>query len=320
MHRGSESCSAPLAAIDVGTNTLRLLIGCFSRGRLQRIAAERAVTRLGRQLMATGLLDREGALHSIATLLEFKAICKKKGVRRISALGTSALREARDSGAFVNEVRERTGISIEIISGEREAELTLKGIVNDYASTAGPAVVLDIGGGSTEWILYGEGSARESIPIGALKLHEQFITSDPPIAEDVERLKNYIDKFVIDSFLKYSRQKKSPLDPVSKRLIATGGTATTVAAIDMALGVYDGERVHLHTLFRPSVEAILRRLVLLPAKERAGTPGLEPERAEIIIPGLLILLAFMDALRIDSLVVSDHGLLEGALMELVENS
>ena len=329
-----------IAAIDIGTNTLRLLIGRVNNGRLARVASERAVTRPGKDLIKTGVLSADSIDKSLKALGSFKTTCDKHNVSKIIAVGTSALREAKNSLDFIDAVKRGTGIEIEIISGEREAELTVKGVTAGFEDKKRPDAffIIDIGGGSTEWIIYkgnnqlsavsGQKQNKKtgfhssllthhsslllmgSIPVGAVKLFETFIKHDPPAPAELDECRDFIHSKISAAF--DSSLLLGPLDP-SLSLIATGGTPTTVAAIDLGLDKYDGDRIHMHKISATVLTTIFNRLVSLPQEERSKVKGLGPERSDIIIPGVLVLMALMEYLKIRETVISDYGLLEGLL-------
>ncbi|BCB96267.1 bifunctional 3-dehydroquinate synthase/phosphatase [Dissulfurispira thermophila] len=312
-----------IAVIDIGTNTIRFLVGYMKRGNVVRITTDRSVTRLGKDLQKTGTLNKENIKKSIRYIIKLKKLCEEYGVQKIIAVGTSALREANNSEEFLFDVKRNTGIDIEIISGQKEAELTLKGIISslpDFNNIL-PLLLVDIGGGSTEWILYNAKYKMQnntesrninpslnmgSVPIGAVKLSESFIKHDPPTPNELMTIK----KFLLEKFSNLSLLISCPL----LNLIATGGTATTIAAIDMNMNKYDGDIIHLHRISIHTINAIYKRLIALHHEERGRIKGLETERADIIIPGTLILLIFMEVLNIKEVIVSDYGLLEGAII------
>lgn len=317
-----DICPAPIAVIDVGTNTIRLLVGCVKEGKIVRIATNRFVTRLGKDLQRTGRLNPDSVERSVISIIKLKELCKKYGVQKIIALGTSALREAKTSKEFLADIKRDTGIDIEIISGEKEAELTLKGVLasgvrgqesgeKEYQTY----FIVDIGGGSSEWILDArvEGKNSEvrmgSIPIGAVKLFETFIKHDPPAPEELIHMKNLVSQ---QFFMALNSTLITRLSSLS--LIATGGTATTIAAMDMGMDEYDRDKIHLHKISLPALKTIYKKLTMLPHNERSKIKGLELERADIIISGTLILLALMETLNIEEVIASDYGLLEGALI------
>ena len=175
-----------IASIDVGSNTLRLLIARVEQDRLIDVFSDRKITRLGNRLDETGRLQDDNIEASISALREFSSVISRYGVRRIKAVATSAVREASNSDTFIRRVLDATGIPIEVIPGEKEAELTLKGILAAFPAfgcrALPPAMfILDIGGGSTEWVLYRDQSHIDmgSIPVGVIKLTQNFLTTDP---------------------------------------------------------------------------------------------------------------------------------------------
>ncbi|HKN18477.1 MAG TPA: hypothetical protein VJW95_01670, partial [Dissulfurispiraceae bacterium] len=234
------------------------------------------------------------------------------------AVGTSALRDADNSQEFIEAVKARTGILINVISGDKEADLTVRGILGNGTGLSMPAFITDVGGGSTEWIFCDSTAtiaAKTSLQIGALRLHEQFIHSDPPDPAEIENIKNTIFESVTHSFQMLWIRSGFNVDDI-KSFVATGGTATTAAAIDMGLETYNADSIHLHTISLKALKAILEYLLSLPLRERNIVRGLEPERADIIIPGIIILLTLMEILKTEVMIVSDYGLLEGILLTL----
>jgi exopolyphosphatase/guanosine-5'-triphosphate,3'-diphosphate pyrophosphatase len=312
--------STPVAVIDIGTNTIRFLIGCVKEGNIIRIATQREVTRLGKDIQKTCRLNQHSIEKSKRFILKLKEICKEYGVQKIIALGTSALREAKNSKEFLAEIKKNVGIDIKIISGEKEAELTLKGIlpsIHYSFFSLSHLLLIDIGGGSTEWIFFNKLKfnmqnskvSMGSIPIGSVKLFESFIKHDPPTPEELIHMKNLISQQFFISLNSSLDTRHSSLS-----LIATGGTATTIAAIDMNMDEYDGDKIHLHKISLTTLRKIYEKLITLPHDERSKIKGLEPERADIIIAGTLILLTLMETLNIKEFIVSDYGLLEGAII------
>ncbi len=301
-----------LASIDVGSNTLRLLIGSIENGRAKRIHAERATTRLAEGLQQNGLLRAENMERSLRALSDFSDTIARFRVPEVRAIGTSALREAGNSGEFINRALASTGIRIEVISGEREAELTALGVLSGLPSFHGPSLIIDIGGGSTEWIIHDQGlpvhPAYGSVPLGVVGLLDRFITTDPPIAEEVSALEEEVSHVVRPLLSGYG-------GPAPQRLIGTGGTVTTLAAIDLGLAEYDPGRVHLHVLTVERLRLIRNRLFALPLDERARIDGPEKGRADLIIPGVLLTMKVLEILGLGRMIVSDSGILDGLLQE-----
>ncbi len=311
------------AAIDIGTNTLRLLIGHIDNGKLFRLQTSRSVTRLGQGLNTQGILIQDNIDNSISSLKQFKALIDKFKVQKIVAVGTSALRDAGNREAFVEAVKVQTGIDVIIISGDMEAELTVKGVLGYDPAPEFPTFITDIGGGSTEWILSDKDvsdslvstccTIKGSIQIGAVRLYERFIRSDPPAKSEIDHIKNKVFESVSRSFRTEGISFRIHNNDI-RSFVATGGTATTVAAIDMGLNTYDAEKVHLYRMSFASLKRLLEHLSSMPLCDRTNVKGLEPGRADIIIPGILILITVMEILKADTLTISDYGLLEGLLL------
>lgn len=324
-----HDCPTPVAVMDIGTNTIRLLIGCGSDGKVIRIASHRVTTRLGRDVLKTGVLNAESMRKSVLSIGRFKELCVRYKVQKIIAVGTSALREAENNKEFLERVRENTGIDINIISGEEEARLTLIGVLGSgIRSQSGKNqvfLIADIGGGSTEWILYTYCRLKNkkivkssicninmgSIPIGAVKLYETFIKHDPPLPQELEHMKDYISKTFLN-FFDISLITHHP----SFSFIATGGAATTIAALNIGMDRYNGDRIHMHNISSATIKTIYEELIALPFNERTKLKMLELERADIIISGTLILLTIMQKLlNVKEVIISDYGLLEGAIID-----
>lgn len=313
--------SAPVAVIDVGTNTLRLVVGRVVEGRVVRVASARSVTRLGRDLLSTSRLDREAIARSITCLASFKAQSDACGASEVIAVGTSALREARNSAEFLNEAFRKTGISVRVIPGEEEADLTLRGIRGGLPAEPLPAgggeLILDVGGGSTEWVFCKEVCGSGSLPLGAVKMSEQFLLHDPPHTEEITAMKRAVSECLLASPLNSHLkgiEESGRVKTHGVRLIATGGTATTVAAIDMELERYDSERVHLHRVGVQRLRDMCGNLAALPLGERRQVRGCDAGRADIIVGGAAILLTVMEQYGCREVIVSDFGLLEGLLL------
>jgi len=300
------------AAIDVGSNTLRLLIGEIQGNIFSRIHAARAVTRLAAGIRDTGILRQENMRKSVSVLRGFSRSLSEHRVARVEAVGTSALRDAGNSHEFLDMVLQETGIGIRIISGLREAELTVKGILMGAKGRDGVSLIIDIGGGSTEWVLHtSRGSPLcGSLHIGVVNLFERFIKTDPPSSADILAVNRELDAHLLP--LKQEIAERAL--PV-KNFIGTGGTITTLAAIDLQLKEYNPEKVHMHGISLQRLSLLRDMLVSLPLDRRRNVGGLEPERADLIIPGVLLTIRLMDFGGFPEIVVSDYGLLEGLIKE-----
>ncbi len=231
-----------LASIDVGSNTLRLLVGSIDGSRIIRQRAEMVITRLANRINKTGMLDQENIDKSVSVLKGFSRIISEYNVKHVKAVGTSALREAGNSKEFIQRVLSDTGIKIEVISGIKEAELTAKGVLFSMPKN-NSSFIVDIGGGSTEWILCKDSSVLETgtIPKGVVKLTEDHIRSDPPSEKDLFLLNDEISQLLNQLKARTCDRIKSGTE-----LIGTAGTITTLASIDLGLQAYDHDRIHMH--------------------------------------------------------------------------
>ena len=306
-----------LAGIDIGTNTLRLLIAEAISGSIREIHSDRRITRLGEKLDGTGLLSPEARQRSLAALAGFRKRIDEFGVTAVRAVGTSALRQAENAGPFIAEVRERTGIAVQVITGEEEARLTVLGV---FAALRGvpdagldEAMIVDIGGGSTEIITRDRnGKTNEaSLPLGAVYLTERFFKHDPAFPEELERLRQWIQKGL---------NALPALDTVAsgRLLVGTAGTVTTLAAMDLRLDAYDPVRIHRWALTREAISALVLQLGRSTISERRSIPGLERGREDIILAGALVMEEIMRHFGFEKALVSDWGLREGILLDLAD--
>ncbi|MEK6672863.1 MAG: DUF2007 domain-containing protein [Nitrospirota bacterium] len=302
------------AAIDVGSNTIRLLIGNIRKNRVNRIYSGRITTRLAEGVVNTGRLKNDNIGKSVSAIKEFYSLISGCGIKNIRAVGTSAIREAENSKEFTDMVFNETGIKVERITGIEEARLTARGLLFGINKTSGPLLIIDIGGGSTEWIIQGNLLSEDrllfnSLPAGVVKLLERFIKTDPPTPDELSAINNEIDSILANDKLKTITLISEGL------LIGTGGTITTLASIDLGLDEYDGEKVHMHVIPLQKLLILRDMLISLPFDKRKGIKGLEPGRADLIIPGILLTIRVMEILGFKEITVSDYGLLEGILLE-----
>jgi len=324
-----------LASIDVGSNTLRLLVAEVRDNRIIDVYSDRKITRLGNKVGQTGRLHDDNMDASLSALMEFSSVISKYGVVRTKAVATSALREASNSDIFIKKAFDSAGIAIEVISGRKEAELTLAGILFSFANpksrtlptlcppspmegaTPYSALIVDIGGGSSEWILYRDKDNLDmgSIPVGVIKLAQKHIKTDPVSEEDLNALNHEIISVLNN--LKY--RIRQYIDN-NTQLIGTAGTFTTIASIDLGLEAYAREKVHLHKINYARLKDIIKNLMHLPLKERVKVRGLEPGRADLIIPGIQFTINVMDIFGFDELTINDYGLLEGALLAIKDSN
>jgi exopolyphosphatase/guanosine-5'-triphosphate,3'-diphosphate pyrophosphatase len=297
-----------IAVIDVGTNSVLLLI-CQLEDRLVKTICDRAViTRLGEELSEKGDLSREAMRRTAEAVSGYLDLSWDMGADRVEIIGTSALREARNSDEFIGMVRRQTGSPIRVISGEEEARLSFISVACDPSLPLpeGLIAVTDIGGGSTEVIL---GRGREmllhrSFDIGAVKLTERFLRSDPPGKVEIEEL------------MRYLREVWERIETVAvQALVGIGGTVTTMGAMKLQMAEFDPTAVHGMKFSVEEVEGSLYRLASMSVSERAELPGMESGRADIIVAGIAILLSLMRRFNLSKMTVSSRGLRYGVIFE-----
>jgi exopolyphosphatase/guanosine-5'-triphosphate,3'-diphosphate pyrophosphatase len=306
-----------LAGIDIGTNTIRLLVAEVSSGLFQERSSGRTITRLGQGLDRSGTLSPEAMERSLAALVEFTDQARLHSAASISAVGTSALRNASNAAQFIAVVKERTGVSIRVITGEEEARLTLLGVNRALAGEGknrlASAVVVDIGGGSTEVIRTRPRSAatEASLPLGAVYLTERFIHHDPPTTEELGNIR----KTVREELRRH--QALIDRDPPAA-LAGTAGTITTLAAMDQEMTEYEPGRINGYVLARVSLDKLIAKLATSTLAGRRAMKGLEPGREDIVLAGAIVAQEIMEQCRASEMLVSDWGLREGIVLDLYE--
>ncbi len=298
------------AAIDVGTNTVLLLVA-ERRGTGFAPLAERAeITRLGRGVDRSGRLDPAAIRETVEVLARYAAEARSLGAEGIACVATSAARDASNGEEFFSDAERAAGVRPEVISGEEEARLVYESAWRDFGGPAAALAVLDVGGGSTEftWGRGPEPEERTSLRIGAVRLTERVAPRDPVPPEDLARLRSAACEAVAD--LSAARPRLA-----GARLVAVAGTVTTLAAVEQALPAYDAAAVHGSTLALGALERLLSRLAALPLSERSRLPGMEPKRADVIVAGCVLVLEAMRATGFDRLTVSDRGVRWGLLYD-----
>jgi len=284
-----------VGVVDLGTNSTRLLVADVNDGHVDEVARRLTITRLGE-----GVDERRKLLPSPVArvrnvLSDYRRELEELGAERVLAIGTSAVRDADNGEAFLGEIEWSYGFKSRLLSGVEEAELTRRGVANGRA-IGDETVVLDVGGGSTELITAHD---RVSIDLGCVRLTERHLHSDPPEREELDAAALAVREALPDW---------SPRDA-----IGVAGTVTSLAALE--LGEYDPERIHGYRLSREFVDRQLERLASLPLAERRELPGLEPERAPVIVAGAVIVREFLDRYGLDELEASERDLLHGAALE-----
>ena len=306
--------SAPRAAVDVGSNSVRLLVVDGAGGRVTR---EMTVTRLATGVDATGHLDDDALARTVATIAGYRDVWRSHGVTdRVRIAATSAVRDASDRDRFFVEVEQATGVRAEMLSGEAEAALAFAGATSNV-EVAGPAAVVDIGGGSTELIVgtaAGEVAGSVSLQLGCVRVTERDLGDDPPSSGQVLAAQATVaaQLDVADAVLK--EQGVAMADASS--LIAVAGTATTLGALHLGLDAYVEERIHGVRLPAASLHALAAELTRMPAAQRAALGPMQPGREGVIHGGAMVLSAIVQRYGVAEVVVSESDSLDGLVASL----
>lgn len=304
------------AAIDCGTNAIRLLIADVHDGQLQEIDRRMLTVRLGEGIDATGEFAPAALERTFAAVDEYASIIAQHQVGRVRMVATSASRDARNADVFVNGVRNRLDVNPEVISGSQEASLSFIGAVRGLSSLASPLLVADIGGGSTE-LVRGNATSLEldasfSMNIGCVRMTERHLHSDPPTAEEVERTVETIDR-ALDEAL-----GAVPVGDVAT-FVGLAGTVTTVAAMVHGLPEYDAARIHGLVNSLDQVEAVTDRLLAMTRDQRAAEPVMHPGRVDVIAGGALVLRQILRRLPVRDVIAAETDLLDGIVYSLAAN-
>lgn len=307
-----------VAAIDCGTNTIKLLIGTHGgpdrREALDVAVREARMVRLGQGLDASGVIADEALERAFTAIDEYAGLIGDHGVDRVRFVATSATRDAGNADVFTAGVRDRLGVEPEVVSGAEEAALAFDGAVRNLRHTPDlPALVVDIGGGSTELIrgsaLDAPPNAAHSMDIGSVRLHERHLRSDPPTMDEVAACVRDIDDHL----------DQSPVSPRrTASVVGVAGTITTVAAGVLDLPAYDRDAIDQAELAVDDVHALVDRLVAMTVNERLALPWMHPGRADVIAAGALILSRVLRRTPVARLVISESDILDGIAWSLLE--
>jgi len=284
-----------VGVVDLGTNSTRLLVADVLGEHVEEVSRRSAITRLGEGVDARRKLLPLPIARVRNVLSDYRRELERLGAERVLTIGTSAIRDAENGEAFLGEIEWSYGFATRLVSGEEEGELTRRGVANG-GLVGDRTLVLDVGGGSTELIT---ATARASLDVGSVRLTERHLHSDPPTHEELDAAATEV------------RAHLPPLDP--NDAIGVAGTVTTLAALE--LGAYDPQRVHGYRLSRAAVDAQLERLAALPLSDRRELPGLEPERAPVIVGGAIVVREVLERYGLDGLEASERDLLHGAALE-----
>ena len=302
----------PIGAIDIGTNSTRLLVGQPTGAGTFDVLDERLViTRLGKGVDATRQLAADSIERTATALADYAAIMQSHGVTQFRMTTTSAARDATNGGEFFAAARAATGQEPEILSGHAEGQLSFAGATQGFDPAAGPFLVVDIGGGSTEFA-WGTTTCDESVSldIGAVRITERYLESDPPKPEELHAAVSVVNLFLDDL------DRDDPAWRAARTLVGVAGTITTMAAVEIGLMNYDRDALHHYHLTHAAAEDVFRTLATESLADRRHNPGLDPARADVIVGGCVILCAIMRRLNANTCVVSQRDLLHALASSL----
>lgn len=311
-----------VAAIDIGTNSTRLLVAERGDGGVPLHTVERRmrITRLGQGVDRTGSLAAEAMDRTVTVLREYRQVMDDLGVGegRVRMAATSASRDASNREVFFDAAAAAIGVRPALLSGGEEAELSFRGATADLDPADGPFLVFDLGGGSTEFVFGTAGpggriEAQLSIDVGCVRLTERFLADhDPPAPEDLTAAITYADAWLDDVV------REIPQVGEAATVVGLAGTVSTVAAVEQGLATYDRDALHHFVLTKEAAEDVFRTLATESRADRLGNPGLEEARADVIVGGCCVLVAILRRLALDEIVCSEADILDGLALSLLE--
>ena len=303
-------CRVNVAAIDIGTNSVRLLIADATGREIER---PMRITRLGQGVDVTGTLAPEAMARTLAVLAEYRSALQRSNVTRVRATATSAARDAKNSQQFFDAAELALGVRPELLSGEEEARLSFRGATHGLSTELGPFLIIDLGGGSTEFVLgTSQPDALISTQLGCVRMTERRLLTDPPSAAELEACFD-------DVRLELERVRKVMDVKRARTVVGLAGTCTALSAMQLGLVHYDATRTHHSRITRSQVEALFGRLSAATVVQRRGMLA-EPARAEVIVGGAAVLLTILRELLLDELLVSERDILDGLAASLLPST
>lgn len=302
-----------VAAIDCGTNSIRLLIADIDGNNFREVVRDMEIVRLGQGVDETGQFHPDAIARTLAAVDKFAAEIAKRGVEKIRFCATSATRDATNRHLFVDGVRDRLGIELEVISGDEEAALSFAGAIKDLDPSDGPFLVVDIGGGSTEFV-FGTSTveAARSVNIGCVRMTERHFASDPAKSEQIEAARTDIQAAIAQA---------AAVVPITqaKTLVAVAGTATTVAAAALELPEYDRYAIHLSRISAQQTHDAATMFANTTREQRLQLGYMHPGRVDVIAAGALVLSEIMKATGATEFIASESDILDGMAFSLARN-
>jgi exopolyphosphatase/guanosine-5'-triphosphate,3'-diphosphate pyrophosphatase len=302
-----------VASLDLGTNSTRVLVAhATDDGRLDIVDRRNTITRLGQAVTATGRLADEAMTRTLACLRGYREVLDRHAVERIRVAATSAARDAANRDEFFDAVEAVVGVRPELLSGDDEGRMTFLGATGDLDPALGPFLIVDIGGGSTEFIVgTDQVDGVISVDVGCVRLTEKFLEHDPPQPEELSASISYTDAFLDDVV------REVPAVAEARTLVGVAGTITTVAAVEIGLATYDRDAIHHFRLTRAAAEDVFRTLATEARVDRIHNPGLEEARADVIVGGCCVLVALFRRFGFDEMIVSEADILDGLALSLL---
>jgi exopolyphosphatase/guanosine-5'-triphosphate,3'-diphosphate pyrophosphatase len=312
----SDSADQRLGAIDIGTNSVRLLVadvdGPGPDATLHSVDRRMHITRLGQGVDEARRLHPDAMARTLDVLRDYRGELDALDVQRARATATSAARDAANRDDFFGAAAEVLGFAPELLPGEEEARLSFLGSTAQLTEPS-PYLVVDIGGGSTEFIVgTREPEGLVSVDTGSVRLTEQYLASDPPQPEELSAAQSVVRDHLADV------ERELPAVRDAATLVGLAGTITTVAAIELGLAEYDRDKIHHYRLTKAAAEDVFRTLATEPAEERRHNPGLEPGRVDVIVGGAIVLVTIMRVFGFDEMLVSEADILDGLVRSLTE--
>jgi exopolyphosphatase/guanosine-5'-triphosphate,3'-diphosphate pyrophosphatase len=302
-----------IASLDLGTNSTRVLVGRSTGTGLEVLDRRNTITRLGQDVGASGRLAPEAVARTLDCLRGYREILDRHRVERVRVAATSASRDAANRDEFFDAVEALIGTRPELLSGDEEGRLSFTGATAELDPAGGPFLVVDIGGGSTEFIV---GTDRVegvmSVDIGCVRLTEKFLHHDPPQPEELSACISLTDAYLDDVV------REIPVAAEARTLVGLAGTVTTVAAVEIGLETYDRDRIHHFHLTHEAAEDVFRTLATESRADRIHNPGLEEARADVIVGGCCVLVALFRRLGFDEMIVSEADILDGLALSLLD--
>jgi exopolyphosphatase/guanosine-5'-triphosphate,3'-diphosphate pyrophosphatase len=303
--------AAPVAAVDCGTNSTRLLVVDADGAPVSRLME---ITRLGAGVDATGRLAPEAIDRTVAVLERYRVVMDENGVERARLVATSAVRDATNGADFLRAAEQATGVVPELLDGESEGRLSMAGALADLDASAGPYLVVDIGGGSTE-LVAGRGPddpnlAVVSLQLGCVRVTERWLHGDPPAPDELADAEAGV-RALLDEVI-----ERQPRFGEARRLVGLAGTVSTLAALRSGLVHYDRDQVHHAVLSRTEVAEWYHRLATEPAAARLARAGMAAGRQDVIVGGVAVLDAVMERLGFEEFLVSESDILDGLAKSL----